>query len=884
MTFLAPTTAQIRAQVEAIVKHDAQVRALGIRSPARHAWPERLECAGRAFDLVWCESSLAARQALAGQDGDAGLVLLTNLTPDVLGDDVVARLAKARLLTVEAWEMVREAFQARNIDPRIAGKPWLAELLLEHAHRGPYPPVPGGLLDADSAWANLLDRTLGLPVARPDADTLLRWCIGDGALARFTALPPVARNGVAAWLSEAAGPVGGLITACVETGVGADALPLGLVAGVVFGEGWTGTELTAAAVRLEPFVGGRRIAAEHGRGWAAAAARALRSLDEPTRRRLLERADTLLEQIHAATFAASSAVLLAGFEARLAVFAEALADALGTAGPAAALAALEAAADRIMAHDQASFQKGRAERVTMALRLVRWLATPETESGSFTDAVAAYTREGAFVDQARLTLAGGDEMAALSSAYATLAAAVRERRELQNQRFAGLLRTWNAAPAAEWPMVPVERVLDEVLAPLAASVPVLLLVMDGLSHAVYRELLPDLLASGWGELLPDGRVGPATAISMLPTVTVVSRASLLCGRPLHGPQTTEKTGFAQHPALRAIGKAGHPPVLFHKGELSEGGALAPAIREAVGTPVRRVIGIVHNAIDDHLDGPEQVRQRWSLDDLHLLRPILHEARNAGRVVVVTADHGHLIEAGTRHAGDGEGDRWRRADGRTDPGELAFAKGRVVTPADESIAVLPWSEGIRYAMRKNGYHGGASPQEVLVPLAVLSSGIVPEGWALAPPVQPEWWEALPPPVAAEPPPRPAPMVRKRPSAQPTLFDAPEIAPVSAAAASDWIGRVLASPVYAAQKQLAGRGAPKDEDVRSVLEALSQRGGKLSRTALAQRLGVAQVRVGSLVMAVRRVLNVDQVQVLDVEEASGTVVLNRALLDTQFELKG
>ncbi|WP_431858865.1 BREX-2 system phosphatase PglZ [Azospirillum sp.] len=886
MTFLAPTTAQIRAQVEAIVRHDPRAQALGIRSPTRQPWPERLECAGRAFDVVWCDSTLAARQALCNRDGDAGLVLLTALPPDALGDDVVARLAKARLLTVEAWEMVREAFQARNIDPRIAGKSWLAELMLEHAHRGPYPLVPGGLLDAETAWANVLERALGLPVARPDVEALLHWCIGDGALSRFTALPPVARSGVAAWLSDVAGPAGGLVITCIESGFGADALPLGLVAGVVFGTEWLTSELTAASVRLEPFVGGRRIPAEHGRSWAAAAARALRPLDEPTRRRLLERADALLDQIHARAFAASSPVLLAGFEARLASFSEALATT-----PPADLRVIEATAERIAAHDQASVQKGRAERVVMALRLVRWLSTPHAEPASFADAVATYTLDGAFVDRARLTLAGGDEMAALSSAYAALAATVRARREVQNERFAGLLRSWNVAPAAAWPLVPVERVLEEVVAPLAKLAPVLLLVMDGLSHAVYRELLPDLMASGWGEILPDGQTEPASAVAMLPTVTVVSRASLLCGRPQQGGQSTEKAGFTDHPALRAESKAGCPPILYHKGDLSEGGALAPSIREAVGTPARRVVAIIHNAIDDHLDGPEQVRQRWSLDDLHLLRPILHEARNAGRVVVLTADHGHLIEVDTRQIGlgkeDGKGDRWRRADGNIGPSELSFAKGRVLTPEGDAIAVLPWSESIRYAARKNGYHGGATPQEVLVPLAVLSAGVFPVGWVLAPPVQPEWWEGLPPPATvATPRPRPEPVAtpsRKGPSAQPSLFDAPAQSS-RAAAPLDWVGELLTSPVYAAQKQLAGRGAPKDEDVRAILEALIQRGGKLSRTALAQRLGVAQVRVGSLIMATRRVLNVDQVQVLEVEEASGTVVLNRALLDTQFELKG
>ncbi|KAA0570332.1 BREX-2 system phosphatase PglZ [Azospirillum sp. Sh1] len=887
VTLLAPTTAQIRAQVEAVVRHDPQVRALGIRSPNRQAWPERLDCAGRAFTLVWCESSLAARQALTERDGDTGVVLLTNLSSEMLGDDVVARLAKARLLTVEAWEMVREAFQARNIDPRISGKPWLAELLLEHAHRGPYPPVPGGLLDADTAWANLLDRLLGLPFARPDAEALLRWSISDGALARFTSLPPTARSGIASWLSEAAGPAGSLVTACIDSGFGADALPLGLVAGVVFGTSWHLSELTAAAVRLEPFVGGRRIAADHGRAWAAAAAGALRPLDQATRRRLLERADSLLEQVHAGGFAITSPVLLAGFQARLRAFADELTRALPSLPDAAALQALESAAARVAAHDQASDQRGRAEKVAMALRLVRWLVTARSSPQSFADGVLDYARDGAFVDLARRFLAGGDEMADLSAAYSSLAAAVRNCRETQNERFANLLRNWNAAPAATWPVLPVERVLEEVVAPLAASAPVLLLVMDGMSHAVYRELLPDFMNTGWSELCPTEASEPASAVAMLPTVTTVSRASLLCGRPACGSQSTESKGFAEHAALRAVGKAGLPPILFHKGDLSEGGSLAPSVREAIGTPDRRIVAVVHNAIDDHLDGPEQLRQRWSVDDLHLLRPILHEARNAGRVVVLTADHGHLVEEATTQMAKADDGRWRAGTVPAAVGELAFSKGRTLSPSGENGIVLPWSETIRYCGQKNGYHGGASPQEVLVPLTVLSAGVFPDGWRLAPPVQPDWWEALPPPMpVATAPARPgpqAPPARKRPTTQPSLFDMVPAQPATPAPASDWITRLLASPVYAAQKQLAGRGAPKDDDIRAILDALSQRGGKLSRVALAQRLGVAQVRLGSLVMAARRVLNVDQVQVLGVEDSSGTVTLNRALLDTQFELK-
>ena len=78
-------------------------------------------------------------------------------------------------------------------------------------------------------------------------------------------------------------------------GFGADALPLGLVADVLFAEGGTNPELVAAAVRLERFMSGRRFDEDGGRdgprlpaGWSAT------SGDE-TALPFLARADQLIE-------------------------------------------------------------------------------------------------------------------------------------------------------------------------------------------------------------------------------------------------------------------------------------------------------------------------------------------------------------------------------------------------------------------------------------------------------------------------------------------------------------------------------------------------------------------------------------------------------------
>ena len=115
-------------------------------------------------------------------------------------------------------------------------------------------------------------------------------------------------------------------------------------------------------------------------------------------------------------------------------------------------------------------------------------------------------------------------------------------------------------------------------------------------------------------------------------------------------------------------------------------------------------------------------------------------------------------------------------------------------------------------------------------------------------------------------------------------APAAAPAQAAAvdSSDWIGALLASPIYAAQRRLAARVALPDDRMRSLLQALDERGGRIGRTALAQRMAESELRLGGVLSVARRVLNVDQSDVLSVQPDDQSVVLNRALLFRQFGL--
>ena len=95
-------------------------------------------------------------------------------------------------------------------------------------------------------------------------------------------------------------------------------------------------------------------------------------------------------------------------------------------------------------------------------------------------------------------------------------------------------------------------------------------------------------------------------------------------------------------------------------------------------------------------------------------------------------------------------------------------------------------------------------------------------------------------------------------------------------------VITQRNYAAQKALAARVAPADADLRSLLEALAVRGGKLSKAALAQRLGMPAMRINCFVNAAKRVLNVDQAAVLVLDETAAMVELNRELLARQFRV--
>ncbi len=906
-----PTFSQIKAQVAAIRQKVPQARVIGIRSRGRWTDSSPQRDSEQEYVIHQCDSPLSFRLALRQPAAEnTTKVLVTPLEEKELGEDVLLRLAKRRLFQIDSWQIVRTLFDAQAVDPRLTRHAWLAETLLEYTPSQGYPPARGGFLDAETVWPLLLRRAFDLPGDTPDLTGLLMWSLDAAATARFRLAQAELRKETVAWLAETAGPVAETIMACIRRQNRPDAVPLGLAAGVIYHPAAIGRLEKATGKLEERFLGGHTPEPEPMQRWSAAATevvRRLRHAEPKTYHQVLQRTDEILREVQADTQAYLSDTSPQGFDQRLARVGKILRDVVQR-DCWERVDELTDAHRAVRSHDLAACEVRRLERVDMALRLARWLKVslvtdgganaeePMTNPQSFAEAADAYLREGGFVDWARLSLRSGDPVRTLSEAYARLFERVTEIRQRQSQTFARLLADWTAAGSHGDQVIPVERVLAQVIAPLAEKRLVLVIVVDGMSVAVCRELLANITQHEWTAISEPDRNFNRPGLATIPSVTEFSRCSLLCGTLRQGGQEREKAGFAEHPALVARSRSGSPPVLFHKASLSEteDTVLAAEVRREIASTHRRIVGVVINAVDDHLLKGEQLDTRWVRDAIKVLPALLHEARIARRLVVLVSDHGHVLDNRTEGRPQQEdlpgGERWRTAEGAPADDELLVKGARVLAAGHRLIA--PWNERIRYGSKKNGYHGGLTPQEMIVPIAVLSStDDLPKGWSEQPIDTPVWWdEPTPEPLA---PVQPIPPLKPtKPQAKGTLFDLEDISSQVSVVGSQleesktpvpqWVLRLLTCPVFEEQKRLGGRGVPVDEVLTKLLSVLDQRGGKMTSAALARALQFPPVRLPGLLAKAERILNVDGYDVLRRDEASDTIELNRDLLLKQFDL--
>lgn len=837
-----------------------------------------------------CISALAIRDVIAQYEPkpDELLVILTDRDERDVGQEVLARIWRNRLQRPSNWEALRQLFRVDQLDPALADMRWLVDLLVQVAPPRGYPPPPGGLLDLATAWRTVLRHALRLGVNDPTLQDFLVWGASDRA--RFAvdgpAKPFVDRIGVR--LAETVDPVTALVLRLIAAGRGEDLVPFGLLCEVL----WAADVLDEAAasfarVRFETPLGTKDLTTPMARSWAAAAGEVYR--DAIDRRevaqvaRWTERAGRLLLDLNAVDLALHSTVLPLGFEQRLIRAGRSLQNAVETRSADAA-ATLWQDVTKVEGHvrSRMDVDEDRVERIRMAARLAQWLTTERSgDGGDLAVASRAFVRDGAWVDRAREVVSHGETVGALAEAYDLLIEQIDQVRRKRDLAFARAFADWSRVqPTTSDRLLPIERVLDEIVAPLASQTPVLVLVLDGLSYPEVLRLEADIRALGWISITPER--GLAIVVAAVPTVTVVSRASLLSGRLAEGGQDVEREGFQGHPGLRAAG--GEAPRLFHKKDLKiEQGQIAPEVRDAVLATEPRVVGAVVNAVDDHLEKGAQLRLADGIKGIRPLRHLLDAAAEAGRVVVLVSDHGHVLEAGSAvRPASGSGERWRLTDPapREDEVEIAGPRvlkggGRIVAPGVESVRYIP--------MEKRGYHGGATPQEVLCPMLVLTAtGTRLVGWDALSAYEPEWWRLERVPSAADMDAHSAlpeePRVDER--GQVILF--PEPVEPRAPASAAWVEAVLASPVLQSQRALAGRQALDESDLRAFLGILSQRGGVAPAAVLAEKLGLPSTRLRTKLEALRRMLNVDGYAVLAIE-SDGTARLNTELLLTQFEVE-
>ena len=937
VTTTRATLPVLRALLDQARRQNYTSGVLGVRAHPEWPGPPVFTHADVPVRVVRCVSALAVREALLERTGGQWLVVLTDRPDDDLGAGVLSHLVWHRLRTPDPWDAVRLRFAATGVEPALtieADDRDIAIGLLTASPASGWPPAPGGVLTRDHAFSAVAAAHLGLTDPVIDATSILAWTADPATMTRVADLRTLAGDAttraILDWAAERAGAAGPPLRHLLRAAEARDAVPLGLVAGLLAAArdaaGDTAQLAREALIRLEPRLGGTAPATAVLRSWAEESAAVIAGmLQDPASRAsglsLLARADELLDATQAGGLAEGSDLLPTGLTQRLALLAAALRAALAAPPPAtpdlpwipgAVLAGIERAWALVAAHRLTDSDE-RTPAFHAAVRLSRWLAADATASAA--SLLVLLDRHGdsdAWVDSAVNDTAPGVSDPDLGAGLAAVLAAVRARRAGHDQAFAAALAAHTSAePAAvsgtHAGVRHLEDLLPTVVLPLALSTPVLLLILDGMSAAVGTEVIASVLSrtgDGWAEALLPGQNRRAAALAVLPTLTEVSRASLLCGELRTGGQEAEQRGYAAlTQAHRLPGRA----TLFHKKPLDSsrlGYAVADDVAAAIADVTGRpLVSCVLNTVDDALDRSDPAGTAWGTDAVKHLAPLLDRAGNAGRIVVLTADHGHVVERrqGTQRTfADISSGRSRAATVPAGAGEVLVAGPRVLR--HDGRAVLAVDEHLRYGPLKAGYHGGGAPAEAVVPVAVLVPGAVPEHVSLhlAPPQEPAWWidpvaAVLPaggPPPAADPASRPAADYRRRrQDTAPTLFDEPDTEPAPAAAADDQAaqgspvpGAVLKSAAYVAQKKVAGRVSLTDDQVRGLLDALlAAPGHRLVPARAASALAVAPVMLRGAVLHMQRLLNVEGYPVLRVDADGGTVILDEALLREQFGIR-
>jgi hypothetical protein len=886
---------QLRTIVEDKWQRDEEALAVGLHVTTSWLGPSEVEFDFGKAQVVRADTVFRVREALRDAERDKSrVILLTALQQTDLGHDVVARLARSRLFPIDHWASLCALFKAKELDRSISD-PAIVQALIDYAPTDGYPPVSAGILDGGTVWRAISRHVFDMGESEPELVSLLLWATTKSASSRYSNASPELRTSLRDRLVRNLGDAAESILRFIESGASADALALAIVCQVVYGEGKDST-LEAAAARMEQYHSNRPIPPSIGRCLGDVATDAIADLDRRDDPRAslphLQRADELLRQFRCEDRAYRNRLTCLSFEQRLARFGVQVDAAISTPSNE-PIPSCERHQAEITDHRLAKLGRKRDQisRSEMALRLVRWLSRSVPTLRSFPEFAQSYRQELSYVDWARESICRGEDIPELSEAYQHLDKGVLECREQFNRLFARSLADWTSAGSDAPGVLHVEDVIPKVVFKVVeAENRVLLIILDGMSWAVCHELLDDIRHEHWFlATLDESTAPPQPVIAAIPSVTHFSRASLLSGKMTSGDATVEKRNFETNPHLKHCTDKRYPPVLFHKNEVTEGarGAVGNDIGKAILSPNHRVVGVVINAIDDRLAGAQQIRDDWTINRISPLGSLLKLARDSGRVVILASDHGHVWHRpDVRHVPIETGGRWRLKNESLADDEIVLAGKRVQDGVGGRSITVPWSERAYYGRQQNGYHGGATPQEMVCPLVLLKDrSSAYSGLFDCEHPQPDWWSSAPVKMVDRME-EPASVDVTSPKRHPTLFDnlreEPEEPTPKTAKPRQWIEKLFASQVYKIQKEQIRRHAPEDHIVRQALTVLESSGGIMTPAAFSIAADVTAARLDGLVARIQRLLNVDGYEILTLNRQENTIELNLARLKRQFDL--
>lgn len=857
--------AHIRAELE----HEPDARVFAFRTMDDSWMPGEVPVNGERFRVVRAQSELAIREALVRREGDERLAILTALDDRDLGLDVLARLARRRLLRLDPWETVRSAFGAQSVEPRLRSLPLLGRALLKAAPPGGYRPVPTGTLDAETAWSAYERHGLGLETS-DGLESLFEWLLTDLRHAQRLLDEPVELRThlVRRWMQRGLNAETWLraIAHAQAFGEPEDPIVVGLALAAARRAKNDGLhEADRFVIRLEEFFGnGKPPSAPQLERFGAAAegalVRAWDQLEATTRGRLEQRLDALLGDKAAPELHAFANIGNQSRAAALRELAQAIVDVLDdNADTSTALRAHERFIARADVDEGDEISRHATDLVRLAVRHRTVSARPTSAADAGRELVQTWS----FEDALRERISAWDGGAELRAATLRVVDEWLEISEVRNAAFAPLVADALEEPGKTDEVLWVWDVIADVVAPISSERNVLVIVLDALNWAVARSLLA--APSSWDAWVParEGRIRPV--FTAVPSVTEFSRASLLCGTPTAGNANDESKQFPLA-VERAAGRECKAK-LVHKGVLDgEGrGRVADEVVRAVEDDRLRVVGVVVNAIDDQLSGADQLRVHWNASDVAPLRTLLDLAGATERVVVLVGDHGHVWETRSERAAGGRSARWRDGTDAGD-GEVTIGGPLVKKWVGVDSIVAAWSEQIRYGKGRRGYHGGASLQEVVVPCIVLDESELELDetafvrFATSPP---GWWRFEAEPVLDDAP---------TPAGQGDLLDIVE---------GGWIDQLLGSAAFADRRRRFVAGDGQFVDIaRTVLRLLEAGRGRVSIQAISRQLGRNVGVTMRYVSTLGDVLNIDGTPLLSLDRIDGMVNLDDVGLRRQF----